>query len=591
MAVARPIKLPTRPAGLARLARRQNLPIAVLAAIALVIGGLIARDALFPPSATTSAGLRTATVNTGTVTNSVTATGTLVPAQQMTLGFKTAGTLTQVNVRVGDHVKASQVLATIDPAALQLALQQAQATLATAQATLANTLSGTTLTQAQHSLDQASQSYTDAVNLANSTNAADQATAGSDQTVVNSDLAQVNSDRANYWYTQYAPTLQNLQNQLLSAQVQYQADSCNAYTTYANPSSCFTDEGNIQTAQNGINCVQGAGAACPVAQQQIGSAYKTYLADNAKFSADSAKVSADNAKTNADSASGQRSVTQAQNAVTNARDAYNSQAVNRPATIQQQEAQIASATALATTAQSNLDAATLTAPSDGVITSLSAQVGDSVSPATTTSGAEAPGTTAPLPSSGTGSNATGNPGFMTLMSDKAFQTVVSFAESDASKVAGGQTGTVTFDAISGLTIPIHVLAVAGSSTVTSNVVNYYVTLTLDSLDDRLKAGLTTNATVVTASVSNVLVVSNAAITHRGSIATVNLLQNNGQQVQTEVTTGITGTSATEITSGLKAGDKVVLPTTASRTGTTGLGTGRGPGGGGGGGGAGLGIGG
>ena len=58
---------------------------------------------------------------------------------------------------------------------------------------------------------------------------------------------------------------------------------------------------------------------------------------------------------------------------------------------------------------------------------------------------------------------------------------------------------------------------------------------------------------------------------------------------TQVETGVAGTNTTEITSGLKAGDKVVLPTTASRTPTTG--TGRGFGGGGGGGGGGLGLGG
>jgi multidrug efflux pump subunit AcrA (membrane-fusion protein) len=587
MAVPRPIKLTPRPTGITRFVSRKNLPTAALAVVALVLVGLIGRDALFPPAATTAAGTRTATVTMGTVTNSVTATGTLVPAQQMNLGFKTAGTLTAVDVHVGDHVKSGQLLATIDSTPLQLALQQAQATLASAQATLDNTLSGTSLTQAQHALDQANQNYSDAVNAANQTNAADQATTSADQAVVNADLAQVNADKVNYWYTQYTPTLQKFQSDLLLAQGSYQTDGCNAYTTYAANTPCSNDEIAIQSAQSGITCIQGGAGVCTVPQQQIATAVKALNADNAKYSADSAKVSADNAKTNADSVSGQRSVQQAANAITNAQDAYNSQANNRPATIQQQQAQIASATATVGTAQANLDAATLDAPLDGVITSLTAQAGDNVTPATASSGAEAPGSTAPLPASGTGTGS-GSSGFMTLMSDKAFQTVVSFAESDAAKVASGQTGTVTFDALTGLTIPIHVLAVAGSSTVTSNVVNYYVTLTLDSLDDRLKPGLTTNATVVTARAANVLVVPNAAITHRGTLATVNLLQN-GAQVVTQVETGVAGTNSTEIISGLKAGDKVVLPTVASRTTTTGTGAGgRGGFGGGGGGGIGLG---
>ena len=584
MAVARPIKLPPRPTGFAKVLSRKNLPVAVLGVVALVLVSLIARDAIFPPSSSTPAGLRTATVAMGTVTNSVTATGTLVPAQQMTLGFKTAGTLTAVDVHVGDHVRSGQLLATIDSSPVQVALQQAQATLASAQATLSNTLSGTSLTQAQHSLDQANQNYTDAVNAANATNAADQAAAGADQTVVNSDLAAVNADKASYWYQQYPTALAYYQSQVVTAQSKYVTDGC---ATYPQPAGCPADAIAIQTAQNGVNCVQGGGAGCTGDQQQIATAVKAFNADNAKYSADSAKVTADNAKTNADAASGQRSVQQASNSVTNAQDAYNSQAVNRPATIQQQQAQVASASAMVDTAQANLTAATLDAPMDGVITSVNAQAGDNVSPSTASSGAEAPGTTAPLPSSGTGTGATGSAGFMTLMNDKAFQTVVSFAESDAAKVVAGQAGTVTFDALSGLTIPIHVLAVAGSSTVSSNVVNYYVTLTLDNLDDRLKPGLTTNATVVTSSASNVLVVPNAAITRRGGNTTVNLLQN-GKGVVTDVQIGIAGTGNTEIASGLKAGDKVILPTTATRTTTPAGGGGRGLGGGGGGGGIGLG---
>ncbi len=584
MAIARPLKLPPRRTGLAAVARRRNLPTAILALVAILLAGLVARDAFFPPSATTPVGLRTATVATGTVTNSVSATGTLVPAQQMNLGFKTAGTLTGVDVRVGDHVHAGQLLATIDTAPLQVALQQAQATLASAQATLSSTLTGTTLTQARHALDQANQAYTDAVNLANQTTAADQATAGADQTVVNGDVTQVNGDKNNYWYTQYAPTLQQFQTSLLQAQVKYQADGCNAYSPTPS-AACVTDSANIQAAQNGITCVQAGGPSCTPQQQEIAAAFRTFTADNGKLGLDSAKLQADNARTSTDSQSGQRSIQQAQNSLTNAQDAYNGQSVNRPATIQQQQAQVAGASAMVDTAQENLNAATLDAPVDGLITSLTAQVGDSVSPATASSGAEGPGTTAPLPSTGTGGAASAGAGFMTLISDKAFQTIVSFAESDAAKVKSGQTGSVTFDAIPGLTIPVHVLAVAASSTVTSNVVNYYVTLTLDSLDSRLKAGLTTNATVIAARVANVLVVQNSALTHRGSTASVTLLQD-GKEVITPVVTGVAGLSTTEITDGLKAGDRVVLPTaTTTRTTTT---TGGGRFGGGGGGGLGLG---
>jgi len=282
MAVARPIKLPPRPTGLARVVSRKNLPTLALAAVVLVLVGLIGRDVFFSPSATTAAGLRLATVAMGTVTNSVTATGTLVPAQQVNLGFKTSGTLTAVDVHVGDHVKSGQLLATIDSTPLQLALQQAQATLASAQATLDNTLSGTSLTQAQHSLDQANQNYSDAVNAANQTNAADQSQLATDQATLNSDTATLNNDKVAYWYTQNGAALQAYQNQLNIDQGKWQTDLCNFSTTVPLPAICTADGLAIQADQNNIACTQGTlVAGCTFEQQQMAAAFKA--ASSPKF--------------------------------------------------------------------------------------------------------------------------------------------------------------------------------------------------------------------------------------------------------------------------------------------------------------------
>src|SRR5437588_4501892 len=194
MASARPIKLPPRRSGLAAITRRQNLPTLGLVAVAVALAALIGHDIFFPSSPNLAAALSTFTVSNGTVTNSVSSSGTLVPAQQQYLGFKTAGSLTEVDVRSGDHVNAGQVLAKIDTSTLQIALQSAQATLASAQATLSNTLSGTALQQALDSLNQARQSYNDAVNQANTTNSNNQSTFNTDQATLNSDQVTLNND-------------------------------------------------------------------------------------------------------------------------------------------------------------------------------------------------------------------------------------------------------------------------------------------------------------------------------------------------------------------------------------------------------------
>jgi len=464
-------------------------------------------------------------------------------------------------------VSAGQVLAEIDPGPLELALQQAQASLASAQAQLDNTKSGTALQQSIDQLNQANQAYTDAVNAANQTTANDQSQLSSDQATLNSDTAILNNDKSAYWFTQYAAALATYQGDLSTAQLAWQNNLPPCSYSVPATGSCLTDQNAIQAAQNNIACTQGTSmVGCTFQQQQMAAAFKAELAAQGQVNADTSKVSADNSKLSSDQAAGQRSIQQAQNSVTNAQDSYNSQAVNRPATIAQQAASAASLAAQVDTAQTNLDADTLVSPIAGVVTSVSAQAGDAVSAGGSSTGSQAPGTTALLPSSGNGSASSAG-GFITVMANSSYVTVVSMAESDAAKVQAGQTGSTTFDAISGLTIPVHVLAVAGSATITSNVVNYYVTLALDGTDTRLRAGLTTNASVITASATNVLVLQNSAISHRGTLAFVTLLQG-GKSVLTPVTLGVVGATTTEILTGLKAGDKVVLPTASTGAATT-----------------------
>jgi HlyD family secretion protein len=70
--------------------------------------------------------LQTAVARQGNLVLRASGTGTLIAANQVNLGFKTSGTLTTLNVKVGDQVKAGDLLATLDNSTQQLALTQAQ---------------------------------------------------------------------------------------------------------------------------------------------------------------------------------------------------------------------------------------------------------------------------------------------------------------------------------------------------------------------------------------------------------------------------------------------------------------------------------
>jgi hypothetical protein len=86
-----------------------------------------------------------------------------------------------------------------------------------------------------------------------------------------------------------------------------------------------------------------------------------------------------------------------------------------------------------------------------------------------------------------------------------------------------------------------------------------VTVRLIAPPASVRNGMTADAGVTVATRSNVLQLPSAAITTTGAASTVSVLQD-GKQTTTRVTTGLVGSSTTEILSGIKAGDVIVEPT-------------------------------
>jgi len=525
--------------------------VAGLAAVALVLSGLIFRD-VFVPAKNTSSSLNLYTVGRRTVTASVTGTGNLVPMTQSNVSFRVSGILTEVDVRVGDHVTAGQVLARIDPTAEQQALAAAQANLQVAQANLQSAetpLTSAQTAQLQHSVSMAQQAYNDTVSQANFTNNQDAAQVNTDQTQLNADK-QAQSFNATYQADLQA--LATAQSTLTAAIATFDLDGCKAftypYTAPPAPASCASDFTAVSTAQVAVNADQA----------------KVNL-DGAQVATDQTKLNADLAKQQADKISGQHSINAAAAQITSAKDQLSTQTQSKPNQILSAEAQLAGANTSVQTAQQNLNATTLVAPIDGNVNAINGVVGESVGPGQGST-SEAPGSTAPLPSAGASTS------FMVIGNDSAMEVIVPFAESDAARVGFNQDVQVTFDAVPNLTISGKVVAVASSATVTSGVVNYYATITLNQTNKNLKEGMTSNATVVVSTASNALTVPNLAITRLGGQAYVNVYAN-GQQVQTAIETGVVGDTFTEVTGGLNEGAQVVIPTLRVPSGTGTRGTG------------------
>jgi len=356
------------------------------------------------------------------------------------------------------------------------------------------------------------------------------------QAALASAQASLASAQANLQATQTPLTsaqLAQLQHQVSAAQQNYNDTVASVNATNQ------TDAATVASDQAKVN------ADCP---------------NGAQCSQEQAQLASDKNKQNMDAISGQSRINSAAQQITSSRDNLAVQTQVKPNALASSQAQVASAQAQVQTAQVAVNQTTLTAPSSGVVISINGVPGETAGSGT----AQAPGSLAPQPSSsGTGSSSA----FIVIDDNSSFVAVMPFAETDAARLAANQTASVTFDAIPNLTISGHVLTLSPSATVVSNVVDYYVSFVLNRTDPRLREGMTANASVTVAQADNAVRVPNAAVHTTGGTTMVTVLTN-GQQVPTEVVTGVVGDTYTEIKAGLNEGDRVVLPALRTSAGTT-----------------------
>lgn len=97
-----------------------------------------------------------------------------------------------------------------------------------------------------------------------------------------------------------------------------------------------------------------------------------------------------------------------------------------------------------------------------------------------------------------------------------------------------------------------------STDTTDTAIYYYARALVPNDDGTLHIGMTTQNNIFVKSVKNVLTVSNQAIRHNRGKQVVKVLDDNQQVQEKQIQTGITDGMRTEVKSGLKEGDRVVL---------------------------------
>jgi macrolide-specific efflux system membrane fusion protein len=386
-------------------------------------------------------------VTSGPMSVTVSAEGTVAAAQTDDLSFSSAGTVTAVNVKAGDTVKAGQVVATIDSAALQSAVTSAQADLASAQAKLSD--------------DESSGASSEQI-------AADQ----SSVTSANDSLTDATSA-------------------LSKASLVATFDGTVAAVN-------ITDGEQLSSSGTGATAATGTGSGSGQSSANLGSS-NSRAAAAASSSSDSSSSSSAQIQV---VSNGRYTV---QLAVDTADIA--SVAVGQTATI------IRSTSSAAT---GRFGAGGFAALFGRCATGGGAGTGNGTG--------------------GTGTGGTGN-------------------------AATGGAGTGTGAASTAATATGSVTAVSKIADASSGVATYPVTIAFDSTGSDFYVGSTVTGDIATKQRANVVQVSSLAITTTDTGSTVTVATDGTATGPTEtrtVTTGITANGNTEITSGLKAGEKVVI---------------------------------
>lgn len=263
-------------------------------------------------------------VQTGSLAQTVTASGTLNPQNTISVGTQVSGTISELDADYNSHVKKGQVLAKLDPTTFQAALDQAKATLAQtiAQANAAGaTASGGPASVAQAQAQANAQAAT--------ARAAQQTAVAAKAAVA---TAQTNVTKS--------------QSALVLAQRTVARDKQLLAQGYIPQSQADTDEANLTAAQTALD---GARAAVNQAQAQADAAVAQIAQANAQQQAQ------------ADQA-GVASATAANQVATHAASI---------AAIGIQQAQVK-------TAQANLEHTIITSPVDGTVIARAVSIGQTV---------------------------------------------------------------------------------------------------------------------------------------------------------------------------------------------------------------------
>jgi HlyD family secretion protein len=513
----------------------------------------------------------------GDITQEVSVTGKVQPAQKVDLSFEKSGKITQAGFKVGDQVKSGQVLAALENSDVNAQLMQARAGVQAQQAKLDELKKGTrsediqvsqtSVNNYQQSLDNAKTSLEAEKNSADTTLQSDYdssltAASRSINVALNS-LFTLTDLQYGYFagYDQNAAQVESAKEKAVFALLGSHSagratkDALNimnggarssVQTAQAEPSQQNIDQA-LADVLSALNEIKSTLNAVPIISDFSSADLLALSTEKSNINAEiitlagkQQAISVQKAANQSSIASAEASVTTAQNNLANAQANLNlKQAGSAPEEIAAQEAQVRQAQANLANIQSTYSKTVIQAPVDGTLTLQDAKKGEMATP---------------------------NKTVISIISNAKFEVEANIPEADIAKVKLEDTAKITLDAYGGdVNFPAKVVSIDPGETVVEGVATYKTKFQFINEDDRIKSGMTANIDILTDSRKNVVIVPQRAIITKNNDKFVLLApdQNNPNAsqmdpVETKIETGLKGSDGNiEIISGLKEGDKIV----------------------------------
>ncbi|MFZ9857694.1 MAG: efflux RND transporter periplasmic adaptor subunit [Roseiflexaceae bacterium] len=526
----------------------------IITSIISIVGLAAILSACGAPAASDQTASDTTTVTRGNITATISGSGSISAAQTVDLAFQTSGVVAEIMVDEGDSVATDQVIAVLDTRDLTLQVASAQAALDSANARLAQVTQGNTrpadLTSAQAQLASAQAQLTSArERLAALRNPSASAISSAELRVTQAQTSlQTTRDSSSATKTKAEIDLAKASESLIQAQSKF----ANARDNWQWVQDYGTDPSTgRRIGESAINnyrdtfvaaesSVRTAEQTVTQAQITLNNAREAEIANvtQAEQSLKDAQVQLEALRnpTASDIAAAVATVQQNEAAVASAQASLDKIVVPGTETdVAIQQAAVTQAEQSLAQAKLRLDNATLKAPFAGVISSVNIVVGQ------TTSGAA-----------------------VQLIDRDPLRIELNLSENDIVQVAIGDAVDITVDAIRDWQQTGTITAIAPAANTTSGVVGYSARVDFTDNDPRLLVGMTANLTIVTDQRENILIVPNSALLPKGTGRVVQVVGTDGQPQEVDVTIGISDGIVSEVLNGLEEG-QIIIATPTNRT--------------------------